>query len=427
MQTFTTMPNTRRTASVLPTVFLSLVPGDDNDHPYSQLEPPVEIAAPGDLASPPALAEIVLRVTTLDEGSTAPTEAAAVKRVTDRLRAGYQKGSHSYLLERFNPEKDPDGLNPASTRASSTSATHRHRWPTCGSLSRDRRRTGERRRPAGGWDSRLAARIAELVEDAHAARRDGSWKLAHSLATAASALAPDNAEVRRLLTGPATRRQMTLLFCDLVGSTSLADTRDPEEITSMLEAYRSVCAEAVARYEGTIDDKRGDGMLVLFGYPQVHEDDARRAVLCGLQIIREVGTRLASIATDEPGQARPISVRVSVHTDLVVIGDGIAGSTATKPPASRSSPRRTPSSSATRRTRWSPRGSRPSSRAPTSCAGWPGRWASSVSSASCPTVSPRASGRRPSSDARTSWPRSPGWPVPARKATGRTPYPMRCA
>lgn len=107
LQTFTTMPNTRRTASVLPTAFLSLVPGDDKDHPYSQLEPPIEIAAPGDLASPPALAQIVLRVTSLDGGPKAPTEATAVKRVTDRLRASYQKGSHTYLLERFNPEKDP--------------------------------------------------------------------------------------------------------------------------------------------------------------------------------------------------------------------------------------------------------------------------------------------------------------------------------
>ncbi len=173
--------------------------------------------------------------------------------------------------------------------------------------------------------SRIESRIADLLEDAREARDAGDWQTARSLLDAVTALDPGNTEAAAMLAGAATRRQMTLLFCDLVGSTELADQRDPEEVTAIIERYRSACAEVVAELDGYIDDHRGDGMLVLFGYPQVDEDDARRGVLCGLRMVERV--RRLRI----PGQPdSQLHVRVSVHTDLVVVADGVTGSTASE-------------------------------------------------------------------------------------------------
>ena len=136
--------------------------------------------------------------------------------------------------------------------------------------------------------SRIENRVSDLLADAREARDAGDWKTARSLLDAVSALDPGNAEAAAMLAGAATRRQMTLLFCDIVGSTELADQRDPEEVTAIIERYRTACAEVVDELDGYIDDHRGDGMLVLFGYPQVDEDDARRGVLCGLRMIERV-------------------------------------------------------------------------------------------------------------------------------------------
>ena len=171
--------------------------------------------------------------------------------------------------------------------------------------------------------SRIASRIADLLSDAQEARDAGDWKTASSLLDAVNALDPGNADAAAMRAGAATRRQMTLLFCDVVGSTELADQRDPEEVTAIIEQYRAACVEAVAEFDGYIDDHRGDGMLVLFGYPQVDEDDARRGVLCGLQMVERV-QRLSVAGL--PGSR--LQVRISVHTDLVVVADGITGSTA---------------------------------------------------------------------------------------------------
>jgi class 3 adenylate cyclase/tetratricopeptide (TPR) repeat protein len=171
--------------------------------------------------------------------------------------------------------------------------------------------------------SRIENRVGDLLADAREARDAGDWKTARTLLDAVGALDPGNAEAAAMLAGAATRRQMTLLFCDIVGSTELADGRDPEEVTAIIERYRAVCAEVVDELDGYIDDHRGDGMLVLFGYPQVDEDDARRGVLCGLRMIE----RVREIRRPGPTGAR-LQVRISVHTDLVVVADGITGSTA---------------------------------------------------------------------------------------------------
>jgi Adenylate and Guanylate cyclase catalytic domain len=95
----------------------------------------------------------------------------------------------------------------------------------------------------------------------------------------------------------AERRQLTLLFCDVVGSTRLAIQLDPEDLREVVHAYQEACVKVIARYEGHIAQYLGDGLLVYFGYPQAHEDDAQRAVRAGLGIVEAVGqlnTRLAS-------------------------------------------------------------------------------------------------------------------------------------
>jgi class 3 adenylate cyclase len=121
----------------------------------------------------------------------------------------------------------------------------------------------------------------------------------------------------------AERRQLTVLFCDLVDSTVLASQLDPEEWREVVRAYQDTCAKVIARYDGHIAQYLGDGLLVYFGYPQAHEDDAQRAVRAGLGMIEALGqlnTRLAR----ERGVS--LTVRVGIHTGLVVVGD-IGGGT----------------------------------------------------------------------------------------------------
>lgn len=115
------------------------------------------------------------------------------------------------------------------------------------------------------------------------------------------------------------RRQITVLFCDLVGSTILSSQLDPEELREVVRSYQQTCGEIIARYHGHIAQYLGDGILVYFGYPTAHEDDARRAVRTGLEIIATLGQQ----ETGNEAQDRPVSlqVRLGVHTGLVVIGE----------------------------------------------------------------------------------------------------------
>ncbi len=175
----------------------------------------------------------------------------------------------------------------------------------------------------------LKDRVAELLRDAEAAEAAGDWRLRQTLLAAIGALDPGNAEVARLLSQPAARRLMTLLFCDIVGSTELADSRDPEEVTEVLSLYRRTCDEVIEAHDGFVHDRRGDGMLVLFGYPQVEEDDSSRAVACALEIVERLGSAFAGPHGAGPGGTVPVHVRVAVHTGPVVVSDvGISGSTA---------------------------------------------------------------------------------------------------
>jgi class 3 adenylate cyclase/predicted ATPase len=115
----------------------------------------------------------------------------------------------------------------------------------------------------------------------------------------------------------AERRQLTVLFCDLVGSTQLSGQLDPEDLRAVVRAYQEAAAEVIRQYEGHIAQYLGDGLLVYFGYPQAHEDDARRAVHTGLGIVQAItilNTRLAA------PYGVQLAVRVSVHTGPVVVG-----------------------------------------------------------------------------------------------------------
>ncbi|MFL5513104.1 MAG: AAA family ATPase, partial [Gemmatimonadales bacterium] len=116
----------------------------------------------------------------------------------------------------------------------------------------------------------------------------------------------------------AERRQLTVLFCDLVDSTGLASQLDPEELRQVVQAYQATCAKVIARFEGHIAQYLGDGLLVYFGYPLAHEDDAQRAVRAGLGIVEAMGQLHPSL-----GQEREVhlAVRLGIHTGLVVVGD----------------------------------------------------------------------------------------------------------
>src|SRR5499433_1805262 len=120
----------------------------------------------------------------------------------------------------------------------------------------------------------------------------------------------------------AERRQLTVMFCDLVGSTPLAEQLDPEDLRQVILAYQHTCAEQIRRFEGYLARYAGDGLLVYFGYPQAHEDDASRAIRAGLGIVAallDLNTRLEH--TVEVLRASPLQVRIGIHTGLVVVGD----------------------------------------------------------------------------------------------------------
>ena len=120
------------------------------------------------------------------------------------------------------------------------------------------------------------------------------------------------------------RRQLTVLFCDLVGSTMLANRLDPEEMRDLILSYQGVCNTAIRGFDGTITRYIGDGILALFGYPHAHEDDAERAVRSALDIVKAVSTMVVQ-GGDRP---EPLAVRIGIATGLVVVGDLIGGGAA---------------------------------------------------------------------------------------------------
>ena len=110
----------------------------------------------------------------------------------------------------------------------------------------------------------------------------------------------------------AERRQVTVMFSDLVGSTALSARMDPEDLREVISAYQKCVAETVRRFGGFVAKYMGDGVLIYFGYPQAHEDDAERAVRAGLELVAAVG----GLKTHAP-----LQTRVGIATGLVVVGD----------------------------------------------------------------------------------------------------------
>ncbi len=124
----------------------------------------------------------------------------------------------------------------------------------------------------------------------------------------------------------AERRQLTVLFCDLVGSTTLSEQLDPEELQEVIQAYHAMCAGAITRYAGYTAQHLGDGLLVYFGYPTAHEDEAARAVRTALEILDGLLSLKAQLQPALTARLpHPIQVRIGIHTGLVVIGE-IGGS-----------------------------------------------------------------------------------------------------
>ena len=135
----------------------------------------------------------------------------------------------------------------------------------------------------------------------------------------------------------AERRQVTVMFSDLVGSTALSARIDPEDLREVISAYQKCVAETVGRFGGFVAKYMGDGVLVYFGYPQAHEDDAGRAVRAGLEFVASVGTLKTHVT---------LQTRVGIATGLVVIGDligsgGIVGETPTSRLGFKALPNRT--------------------------------------------------------------------------------------
>src|SRR5439155_21183363 len=111
----------------------------------------------------------------------------------------------------------------------------------------------------------------------------------------------------------AERRQLSVMFCDLVGSTELSARLDPEDLREVIAAYHRAVAGVVRSFDGFVAKYMGDGVLVYFGYPRAHEDDAERAVRAGLGVIDAVG-RLDVKSVD-------VQARIGIATGLVVVGD----------------------------------------------------------------------------------------------------------
>jgi class 3 adenylate cyclase len=112
----------------------------------------------------------------------------------------------------------------------------------------------------------------------------------------------------------AERRQLTVMFCDLVGSTALSSRLDAEDLRAIIGAYHRCCLEVIERHGGFVAKYMGDGVLAYFGYPQAHEHDAERAVRAGLNLVEAV-PKLSTNA------GSPLQVRVGIATGLVVVGD----------------------------------------------------------------------------------------------------------
>jgi class 3 adenylate cyclase/tetratricopeptide (TPR) repeat protein len=168
---------------------------------------------------------------------------------------------------------------------------------------------------------RLDRLIQRLLDSGESAAAAGEWDRATETALDVLAVDPANTRAQRLIDRardqqPVTgqRALITLLFSDLVGSTPLAEAVQPETMRDLYRAYRDVAHGAVERYGGQVIQFQGDGIVACFGHPEAHEDDARRAVLAGLALLRAT----PAVARQ---QRLDVQVRVGVHTGMAVVAN----------------------------------------------------------------------------------------------------------
>ena len=122
----------------------------------------------------------------------------------------------------------------------------------------------------------------------------------------------------------AERRQLTVMFCDLVGSTALSGQLDPEDLRELMQAYRETCSEMIERFDGYVAKYLGDGVLAYFGYPRAHEEDAERAARAGVAIL----DAMAELNVKQSARIEaPLETRIGIATGLVVVGDMGSGET----------------------------------------------------------------------------------------------------
>jgi class 3 adenylate cyclase len=158
-----------------------------------------------------------------------------------------------------------------------------------------------------GHRKRMLRALAEIQTDAN----DVAATIGPIPATNAPlAKSPSAIEVTSAESGE--RRQLTVMFCDLVGSTALSEKLDPEELSALLHDYRTRCGEVIARYDGFVARYVGDGILTYFGWPKAHEEDAERALRAALEIVQ---------AVKHASSTEALSVRIGIATGPVVVGE----------------------------------------------------------------------------------------------------------
>ena len=171
----------------------------------------------------------------------------------------------------------------------------------------------------------LERRVRDLLGDAQAEADRGAWPRVQALAQAALLLDPDNADAKRLLQATERNadptgewRQLTVMFCDLVGSTPLSERLSGEAYREVILRYQQTCDDVIARHGGRIAKFQGDGILAYFGHPTVHEDDAHRGVRAGLEMTAAIGPVAEELRA---AYGADIAIRVAVHTGMVVLSD----------------------------------------------------------------------------------------------------------